>query len=193
MVWGLGSQPTGNYYPDFQALDGDMGNIECEDMTPDGGKDIRKGECTDAGRRLKAENVPTKIEWRSKSKVPDLTSPYIAMAVTERFRQVVEDLEPNVHQFLPLQYVDRKGEPLAQRWYFIPCNRIDSVDRKHTTMILYKGAIWVPYDSIERVYPDDPVLQNVDKEKKPDLSLARNKRQVIISGGTSILVSAVCF
>src|SRR3990167_10555709 len=132
MVWWMWSEPVGNYYPDFEPLDGNIKLIECEDMSDDGGTMIRPGYVSaQAGRRIKTDHVPTKLEWRSRSKVPDVDGPLIAKTVPERFRGIVEELEPGVHQWLPVEFVDKKGNHLADRYYFIPCNRLDSVDHGH--------------------------------------------------------------
>jgi hypothetical protein len=59
------------------------------------------------------------------------------IVVSGRFREIVDQFEPGVHQFLPVRYVEQ-ANVLAER-YFITCNRLDSVDRIRTTMILHKG------------------------------------------------------
>ena len=69
----------------------------------------------------------------------------------ERFREIVETFEPGVHQFLPVTYVDRSGKTLAQRHYFVACNRLDSVDRAQTTMVLFNGARWLPAFTVMRL------------------------------------------
>jgi hypothetical protein len=62
------------------------------------------------------------------------------IVVSGRFREIVDQFEPGVHQFLPVRYVDEQANVLAERYYFITCNRLDSVDRIRTTMILPRAC-----------------------------------------------------
>ena len=160
MVWYLGFKPVGGSYYNMDALDGDTSLIECEDMRQDDGTTIHRGDsCINAGKRLKTGHVITKILWHSRRPVPDIYGPFMAVAVSGRFREIVEELEPGVHQWLPVEFVDKKKNHLAHRWYFIPCNRIDSVDEDHTTMVKYKGGWSNPKNLIRRgeehLLPDD--------------------------------------
>lgn len=149
MVWWLQGAPIRGRWIDSEELDGDISKIECEDMTDDGGTMIRPGYVSaQAGRRIKTEHVPTKLEWRSKAAVSDYKTPMGFSMVSPRFREIVEALEPGVHQWLPLEVVDKKGGHLADRYYFIPCNRIDSADHEHTSMVMYIGGWSVPKDLI---------------------------------------------
>jgi hypothetical protein len=155
MVYFLNNAPVNGGYGDSQELDGDISKIECVDMSQDGGTTLRSGyTAVQAGRPIKPDFVPTKIEWRSKSKIPDYKTPMGIPTVCDRFREIVEQFEPGVHQWFPVEFVDRKGGHLAHRWYFIPCNRIDSVDHANTTMILYRGTIWSDPREIAETDPE---------------------------------------
>lgn len=84
------------------------------------------------------------------------------LTVPDRFKEIVEQLKPGVHQFLPVEFVDVEGNHLAHRWFFIVCNRIDSVDREHTTMVLANGKLWMPERNLpaaERSVTFDPNLE----------------------------------
>jgi hypothetical protein len=61
--------------------------------------------------------------------------------VSPRFRSLIEAIEPGVHQFFPLRLLDKAGNHLADHWVWVVCNRIDSVDRANTTLVL-KGIQW---------------------------------------------------
>jgi hypothetical protein len=64
--------------------------------------------------------------------------------VSERAREFIEGFEPGVHQFLPVDYFDRQERFLERRHFLIVCNRIDSLDRKHSRMRLVKDIMWSP-------------------------------------------------
>lgn len=195
MVWYLGNAPVNGQYGDSQELDGDPAKIECLDMMPDGGMDIRPGYLSvQAGRPIKPDHVPTKIEWRSKTKVPDYKTPMGIPCANDRFRQIVEQFEPGVHQWFPVEFVNKNCEHLAHRWYFIPCNRIDSVDREHTTLVLSKGRMWITPRSLpenERPTEYDP---NVKYKKVFSLGQVVDRhiwRDKFISGSAILISDAI--
>ncbi|CAK0758639.1 putative PAS domain-containing protein [uncultured Gammaproteobacteria bacterium] len=48
--------------------------------------------------------------------------------VTEAFRAMVEELEPGVHQFFPVEVTRKNGEPLEKQYYLLNvCQAIDAV------------------------------------------------------------------
>jgi len=170
MVYYLGSTPTLAHYANTKILDGDPRKIEVADTTPDPGFDLNTASTYPAnqGRPIRTENVPTRIEWQENAPVADVLTEHGMIVVPERFREIVEQFEPGVHQFLPVAYVDRKGNVLAQRYYFIACNRLDSVDREHTTMVLYKG-MWIPASDLIRRNRLNEIPPGFDVEAKPQI------------------------
>ena len=83
--------------------------------------------------------------------LPDYTSSYGLLCVSDTFKAVVETFEPGVHQFIPFEIVgDRKkyfadrwfNSYIASRWFMVVCNRLDTVDREHTTLVLRNGVVW---------------------------------------------------
>lgn len=48
-------------------------------------------------------------------------------SVTDNLRELIESIEPGVHQFLPLDFVRRTGGVIQTRWFWQICNRIDSI------------------------------------------------------------------
>lgn len=169
VVYYLGSTTTLAHYANTKVLDGDPYKIEVADTTPDPGFDINAASTYPAnqGRPIRTENVPTRIEWQEKAPVADVLMEHGMIVVPERFREIVEQFEPGVHQFLPVAYVDRQGNVLAQRYYFIACNRLDSIDREHSTMILFKGRRWSTALDIQGVDPTQtPSDFDVDAEPK---------------------------
>ena len=157
MVFYLGDKTTLGHYANTELLDGDPHKIEVADTTPDAGFDANSARAYPAnqGRPVRTEHVPTRIEWQELAPVPDVEIQHGMVVVPERFREIVEQFEPGVHQFLPVAYIDRAGEFLAQRYYFVPCNRLDSVDRVNTTgFVLWRNARWMAVGHVMLLMPE---------------------------------------
>lgn len=149
MVYGLSVKPEHGYYVEVEALDGDISKIEVADQTPDGGLPFLPTiqPAHTMGRPVKPDFVPTRMRWgdRQRHPIPDFDNGLI-LNVSNRARDVIEGLEPGVHQFLPVEYFDVEGAPIEKRWFLIVGNRIDSVDRDHSRMRLAKGIMWTSND-----------------------------------------------
>lgn len=149
MVYGLYVRPEHDYYVKVHPLDGDISRIEVVDQTPDGGSSFvnaARGAST-MGRAVKTDFVPTRMRWADPNghPIPDFNSSYI-LNVSSRAKDLIENLELGVHQFLSVDYCDIHDRALENRWFLIVCNRIDSVDRNHSRMRLAKGVIWTSID-----------------------------------------------
>jgi hypothetical protein len=86
------------------------------------------------GYWVKPETMPKQYLWANGSKpLPDVLP---GMVVCDRFRGLVEQFEPGVHQFVPVEiYKSKKGDPVATYYWFIVGQRLDSVDRERTTFM----------------------------------------------------------
>jgi uncharacterized protein DUF1629 len=140
----LGYKPTGLYRPSFDVLDGDYSKIQNIDMSPDGG--LHAGpfttgsEAARSGRKIKSEFVPTKILWESRpNRISDHFTPQGMPCVSERMKAIIEQFEPDVHQFFPVDVIGKNGDLLAKHHLFIVCNRLDSIDRKSMPYELIGG------------------------------------------------------
>ncbi|TJV04208.1 MAG: DUF1629 domain-containing protein, partial [Mesorhizobium sp.] len=64
--------------------------------------------------------------------------------VSGKFREVVEKLEPGLHQFVPVELLWKDGSHAASYFWFYPCNRIDGMDREQTTHeFREKSGLWM--------------------------------------------------
>lgn len=171
MVYSLTSKPTLGHEAAKETLDGDVSRIEVADKTPDAGFDANSARTYPAnqGRPILTTHVPTKVEWQESGPVPDVDTVRGLLVVPERFREIVEQFEPGVHQLLPIDYLDRRGAVLAKRYFFIAGNRLDSVDRAHTTMILFKGARWIPAGDLVRRKKFEEIPPGFDVNAMPKL------------------------
>lgn len=88
------------------------------------------------GIRVDPTTLPNRIRFAVKQRVRDLPDvlyqapQYLATAA---FRDVVEALEPGVHQIHPLTMTWRDGSPAPDRWIVLPTQRLDTADRQRTT------------------------------------------------------------
>ncbi len=108
------------------------------------------------GRPVRTEHVPTRMAWldRQGHPIPDFDNGLI-LNVSDRAKALVERLEPGVHQFLPVDYYDARGDLVERRHFLIVCNRLDSLDRARTTMVLSRGVMWRPAREVLRRRPED--------------------------------------
>ncbi len=105
---------------------------------------------------LKADptHMPKQVKWLDSNGAPpgdfDRT---IWTNVSERAKAAIEELEPGVHQFISVEFLDQRGKHLEHRFWFNTGNRIDGMDREHTNMIFHLNS-WRPARDIARRYPD---------------------------------------
>lgn len=140
MVWALSYRPKPDSYPLAEIVVGNSGELELVDPTPDGGTGLAMSRSF-SGRRARPESVPKVIRWMSKRKLLDYETA-CRKTVSDRFRALIEEIEPEVHQFEPVAFVAKDGSPLGTRWFWQVCNRIDSVHRGLTNWTLMNGAVW---------------------------------------------------
>src|SRR5258706_1157006 len=151
MVYGLYIDTPFEYYIGSDPLDGNLDEARRSmDRTPDGGDGI--GGFL-SGRPVEAELMPKKVRWPGgRRKIPDLDNSH-CINVSERAKNLIESFEPSVHQFIPVGYYNGKGVLLEERYFMVPCNRIDSLDHDRTTFVLKKWphlSAWVSVSDLVR-------------------------------------------
>jgi hypothetical protein len=130
MTYYLGDKALGHTNLYFDFVDGDMKKVENEDRSIDIG--INPPDWSIAmrfGRRVKTEFLPKRIRpTTNQSRMPDFAIAKLAQICSAKFRHVVETLEPGVHQFVPVQVVRKNGDHIADMFWFVPCNRLDTLE-----------------------------------------------------------------
>lgn len=130
MTYLLHDKPLGHTNLYFDFIDGDMRKVQNEDLSVDIG--INPPDWTQAmrfGRRVQADFLPTRIRPTTNQKnMPDFARVQLAQICSAKFHELVEALEPNVHQFFPVEVVRKNGEHIASMFWFIPCNRLDTLE-----------------------------------------------------------------
>jgi hypothetical protein len=149
MIYYLSCDEGEVYSYGMRALDGDLKKIKPVDMTQDGGIEIL-AICGKYGRALEGTHVPTRIQLEGpKRELTDLRDGF-GTFVDQKFKTEVEKLEPGVHQFFPVEFVWEDGSHAADRLWFVPCNRLDSVDRNQTTFE-FRGVWYLDGDQTKKL------------------------------------------
>lgn len=126
------------------------------------------------GYWVNADTMPQKYLWANGGKpLPDVLPGFV---VSTGFRNLVEQFELGVHQYVPVQiFSSREGEPVATYYWFIVGQRLDSVDRECTT---FKWK--APVDDPQSGYWSD---REMDKKtfkviRLPDAKLVFSNQQI---------------
>ena len=137
MVWFMYHKETRDYAPDSGPIG--LSNVEVnarlEYADPDAVHWRAKKDNvvkSEQGYLLNPETLPKRYLWAS----DDLDEFLPGFVVSPRFRDLVEQFEPGVHQFVPVEICRTPDGPAVATYYwFIICQRVDSVDREHTTFV----------------------------------------------------------
>jgi hypothetical protein len=75
------------------------------------------------------ERVPTKaVLWSTRSRYPNVMPIYGQLGVCDAFRDIVEEFEPGVHEFFPIEICEKPDGPAVVRYHILNiCNRLQSV------------------------------------------------------------------
>ena len=91
------------------------------------------------GRPVIPDKVPTKLKRSGpgikRAKLLDVNRQSGGIdLVNQTFKDIVEEFEPGVHQFFPMEYFDAKGkEKIGEGYWMIICQRLDTL---HDTLCI---------------------------------------------------------
>jgi hypothetical protein len=143
MVYSMSIHPT-LLGRGVEQLDGDFSKVKLVDNAQDGGM---LNSTLGSGRPVKTEFMPTRMLWdEAAGPIPDFEGS-LAYNISERARALIERFEPDVHQFIPVDYFLSDGKLLEKRWFLVCCHRIDSTDHDLTTFAMIElrnddGSHW---------------------------------------------------
>ncbi len=156
VVYGMNVRPLSGLATKIKIVDGDFDKV--------------KALADSEGLKVDPTYLPKHIEWMDGNELPpgdfDKT-PW--MNVSKRAMEAIAELEPGVHQFVPVEYLDQRGRHLENRFWFITGQIIDSVDREHTNLIFHLNS-WRPAKDVARRYPE-LLPDGVDLKAEPKLVL----------------------
>lgn len=123
----------------YEPLDGDMKKVKLVDTSVDFGKwGIQRMEQWASGRWVDPTLVPTRLTMtsshggrlkRDATVVPDFIHCLFAQLVSANFRSVVEQYDPDQHQFLPVRMEWKSGEWVGKDYFWMaPGNRVFAMD-----------------------------------------------------------------
>lgn len=157
MIWmllekGVSTGDDDGFAVYFEPLDGDIDKVETFDTSIDiGNWALLPSEAFASGRRVHEEHLPTRIRpslsrghpKKSAVNLPDYFDVEHGQAVSDRFRQIVERLEPDTHQFVPVDLVWKSGEVVETPYFwFIPTVRLFALDPEQTTPELTEAGFF---------------------------------------------------
>jgi hypothetical protein len=123
----------------WQEMDGDFAQVFVNDPTPDGGGRISRVTYHVGRPIIVDQNIPTKLRRGGpnikRAKLLDVNRYSGSLdLVNQTFKDIVEEFEPGVHQFFPMDYFDAKGEEkIGEGYLMIICQRLDTL---HDTLCI---------------------------------------------------------
>jgi hypothetical protein len=143
MVYSLGRVGIYETAPDIEIVGGDkvwrgVRFLNPDEVDPPAASDMFLSERFGQGYAIDPETAPKAAIWKSKDKLPPdyAFGNNSIMLVSVKFRDLVEQFEPGVHQFLPVSMYFKQTdiESFDTFYWFICCQLIDSLDPQHTTI-----------------------------------------------------------
>ena len=134
-------------------VDGDFDKVELIDPSQDGrwGVSFRTGG---SGRPIDTTHMPTRLRRKGNEEFPFYEVARTrgkGLLVTEKFKQIVERFEPDVHQFLPVD-IEQRGKVIAKRYFFYICNRLDTLAKDACIPAVGKDEHYMPnYDGNDKM------------------------------------------
>lgn len=148
MIWRLthaGLSDNAGMAFDFVPLDGNIQKVRIKDLAIDIGiNPINSVHHFRCGRTLDTNLLPTRLKpaydrgggdaAKNALKVPDFFGVALAQVVSEKFKSIVESMDPGAHQFYPVRIVRKNSaaEPLTCYW-FAPGLRLFAFDHQRTS------------------------------------------------------------
>lgn len=173
MVYGLGAKSEHSFVVDVEMLDGNPAGIRSINQEPDGGVSF-KGFTS--GRPCGPNGFPTQMRWKGPLDlpIPDFDQSTL-LNISARAQSFIEGMEPGIHQFVPVEYLNQSNDLIEIRYFWVICNRIDSVDRQHTTMVLRKGKAWRTAKDLHDRGEFDEIPSHIDPQAPSNLVYNRSQ------------------
>jgi hypothetical protein len=113
-------------------LDGDLNALE-----PEQNLDPASAVSFATGIRLSPKNMPSRVWYGGSAKIPgDLSFGYHGLpTVSARLKDIIEGVEPAVHQFFPVDFVSKKGSSIEKRYILVVARQIDGASPEHSSML----------------------------------------------------------
>lgn len=140
----------------LEPVDGDYKLITLVDALDEHGNHFSFHE-GGAGRPVDPTHMPTRLRRKGNKGLPlhDMREIWgKGLLVNQTFKDIVEGLEPNVHQFFPMA-IEQDGKVIFERYYFHICNYLDALAKDKCVPPVAPGRIYMPtHDGNDRVVFD---------------------------------------
>lgn len=146
MAWTIGWKETrtDGHTTYYEPLDGDLDDVELDDMEPEYGRRIFPDERLKYGRRVVREGLPRKIQFNGNNHtIPEVGDCYTHIFVSSEIRDIVEEFEPEVHQFFPVEVLYQDGRHGADRFWLNVCQRLATIHPTKSVPPL-TSTVWGP-------------------------------------------------
>lgn len=125
--------------------------VFAQTMQPDA---VPFAEAYKSGWRVNADDLPRKVSIYDARYLVDVDQDGALKYVSQRARDLIERLEPEMHQFEPVEFVDKSGKHIADMYTLIVCQRLDTVDRDKTTGMALSPYRWTSLKTLSRMKPE---------------------------------------
>jgi hypothetical protein len=112
------------------------------------------GAAFESGFRVDPTGVPTKVRFDDKVEPRDFHEIEGINFVSQRAKDLIEEFEPDVHQFEPVDYIRSDGTLVAHRYAMFVCQRLDTDDRERTTGMALSPRLWSPLKVLAEIMPE---------------------------------------
>lgn len=141
MVYALDPHPVGGHYPKVDWGEPDFPTAPVLDDFDDG---LPNQMGPKAGVPVYGGVLPKVVRWdESAGNPPPDFDNMPELNVSDRARQVIESVEPGVHQFFPVEYIDRHDRVIETRYWFFICNRRDTIHPTASNMAVTDWGAYV--------------------------------------------------
>ena len=182
-VYTVDAKPVGGHYPRVDWGEDVFPTPPTLDDNFDDGLPNTSGP--KSGMPLYGGALPKVVRWDepADNPPPDFDN-MPTMNVSERAKQVIESIEPNTHQFFPVEYIDRQDQPIETRYWFYICNRRNTIHPTKSNMALNPFGTFSPagdmremgWDLPPHVDPKLPPKTRLDSSKLGDAHMWREAR-----------------
>lgn len=107
-----------------------------------------------SGWRIDPAGLPRKVCIGDARYLVDMDQDGVLKYVSHAARALIERMEPGIHQFAPVAFVDDVGRTIADMHVLIACRRLDTVDRARTTGMALSPHVWTSLKVLARIKPD---------------------------------------
>lgn len=107
-----------------------------------------------SGFRIKADYLPKVVQIPSVHHVVDIDSDGSLIYVSDKAKNLFEQYDPDGLQFAPVIFVDSKGKKVADMHVMFIVQRLDTVDREHTTGMMLSPHHWASFRNVARRRPE---------------------------------------